>query len=219
MMTKRARLSAVLLWVFLLGFTGNLAGQFGPQPFYVGIPTAAFNFAAASQTQNEWCWAASTQMILNWYNVPVTQPEIVQRVFGAVVDQPATDAVISAALNGWGYTRNGQTVIIRSVGYPGAPPPMTLINELSQQHPILLTFLSGPYSGHAVVITGASYINTQWGPQIISLVIRDPFPTPQTTMTQGRIEIAGPSLGQFANAMRGYWLVSVAAVPPPAARP
>jgi len=217
-MTKRAGLSVILLCVFVLGFTGNLAAQFGPQPFYVGIPTASFNFVAASQTQNEWCWAASTQMILNWYNVPVTQPEIVQRVLGTVVDAPASDAMVSAALNGWGYARNGQTVIIRSAGYPGAPPPLTLINELSQQHPILLTFFSGPYTGHAVVITGASYISTLWGPQITSLVIRDPYPTPQNVATEGRVEIAGANLGQFARAMRGYWLVSVTAVsPPPAA--
>ncbi len=208
-MPKHVRLSVLLLCISLFGFAGELTGQLGPQPIYVGIPTTQFNFAAAAQQQNEWCWAASTQMILGWYGVPTTQPEIVQRVYGSVIDQAASDQVISAALNGWGRAVNGQVVTISSVVYPGPPPPMILINQLSQRHPVLLTFMSGPTSGHAVVITAASYINTQWGPQITSLVIRDPYPTPQNTANAGRVEIAGSSLTQLAAAMRGYWLVTV----------
>jgi hypothetical protein len=199
----------VTLFLLLLTSAPKVAGQFGPQPIYVGIPTQAFSFVAASQQQNEWCWAASTQMILGYYGVPATQPEIVQRVYGSVVNAAASDQVISAALNGWGRQGNGRIVTISSVVYPGYPPPMVLITELSQRHPILLTFMNGPTSGHAVVITAASYINTQMGPQITSLVIRDPFPTPQNVANAGRVEISGAYLTQFASSMSGYWLVNV----------
>jgi Papain-like cysteine protease AvrRpt2 len=208
-MAKRVALSVSLVLALLLGFAGNLTGQFGPQPVYVGIPTAQFNFAAASQQQDEWCWAASTQMILGWYGVPATQAEIVQRVYGSVINRAASDQVISAALNGWGRAANGRVVTISSVVKSGAPPPAILVDQLSRSRPILLTFINGPTSGHAVVITAASYMNTQWGPQIVSLVIRDPYPTSQNVANGGRVEIAGQNLTQFAATMRGYWLVTV----------
>ena len=200
-------MSAVLLCV--LWPIGTIQGQFGPQPIYVGIPTSVFQFSAAAQLQDEWCWAASTQMILTYYGLPISQPEIVARVFGAVRDWSASDQVISAALNGWGHTRNGQIVHINSQAYPGPPLPNVLFAELSQGHPILLTYMSGPTSGHAVVITAVSYINSPWGPQLTSLVLRDPWPSPQNLATSGRVEVPYSALAQFASTMRGYWVVRV----------
>jgi hypothetical protein len=163
----------------------------------------------AAQLQNEWCWAASTQMILTYYGVPVTQPQIVARVFGGVVNWSASDQVISAALNGMALNMNGQVVHVSSGAYPGPPPPNVLFNELSQGHPILLTYMSGPTSGHAVVITAISYINTQFGPQLTSIVLRDPWPSPQNVANAGRVEIPYYALGQFAATMRGYWIIRV----------
>jgi hypothetical protein len=208
-MARRLSVSVGLLCIFLLGSAGIMEAQFGPQPIYVGIPTAQFNFVAASQQQTEWCWAASTQMILGWYGIHVSQPEIVQRAYGSTGNYPGSDQAVSIALNGWGQTANGQFVTIRSAVYPGLPPPALLISQLSQEHPVLLGIVSGPTSGHAVVITAASYINSQWGPQITSLVIRDPWPSQQNVATDGREEYTGQSLTQFAATMRAYWLVTV----------
>ncbi len=176
---------------------------------YVGIRTADFNFYAAAQQQNEWCWAASIQMILNYYGIPATQQEIVTRTYGIPVDQPGSDAAINGALNGWGRTVEGQIRTIHSANGQGLPTPDALLNELNQQHPILIAFATGPSSGHAVVVTAASYIPTPNGPQIISLVIRDPWPSPFTMATDGRVEIAGPNLAMFAQTVRAYWLVTV----------
>jgi hypothetical protein len=176
---------------------------------YVGIPAVQFNTVAASQQANEWCWAASIQMILNYYQIPASQQEIVTRTYGIPVNEPGSDQAISAALNGLGRSTGGQLRTIRSVGQPGVPPPALLLNQLSQQRPILLTFATGPNSGHAVVITAASYIATPAGPQIASLVIRDPWPSQYTIATDGRIEIAGQQLAAFAQTIRAYWLVSV----------
>jgi hypothetical protein len=98
---------------------------------------------------------------------------------------------------------------VRSATAVGAPAPAVLIQELNQQHPILLTFATGPFSGHAVVITAASSVATANGPFITSLVLRDPFPTPQNVANDGRVELAGPALAQFISNVRRHWLVSV----------
>jgi Papain-like cysteine protease AvrRpt2 len=180
---------------------------FGQQ--YVGIPTTQFNFSASAQQQDEWCWAASIQMILNYYGIPATQQEIVTRTYGIPVDQPGSDAAITSALSGLGRTIGGQVRTIRSTGQSGPPPPAILLNQLSQKHPILLTFATGPNSGHAVVVTAASFIVGPGGPQITSLVIRDPWPSQQTIATDGRVEISGQSLATFAQSIRGYWMVNV----------
>ena len=70
------------------------------------------------------------------------------------------------------------------------------------------TFATGPYSGHAV-ITAASYVTTSMGPRIVSLVLRDPWPSASNIATSGRVEIGGGALAQFAQYIRSYWLVSV----------
>ncbi|MBB5337832.1 C39 family peptidase [Tunturiibacter gelidoferens] len=176
---------------------------------YVGIRTVDFNFAAAAQQQNEWCWAASIQMILNYYGIPATQQEIVTRTYGIPVDQPGSDAAINSALNGWGRTVAGEIRTIHSATGNGLPTPAILLRELAEQHPILVAFATGPNSGHAVVITAASYINGPSGPQVTSLVLRDPWPSPNTISTEGRIEIAGPNLTAFAPTVRAYWFVTV----------
>lgn len=148
-------------------------------------------------------------MILNYYGIPVTQPQIVARVFGRLIDQGASDQIISEALNGWAILPNGMRRTIRSIYSPGAPPPQLLIAELAHGNPILLTFATGPYSGHAVVITGAGFIPTPRGPEVVSVIIRDPWPSPQNIASDGRNVSSGPQLSQFMGAARSYFLVSV----------
>lgn len=178
------------------------------QPTYVGIPSVTF-FAAAQQ-EDEWCWAASIQMILNHYEIPLSQQEIVTRTYGALVNQPGTDQQISANLNGWAVTVQGKHVTVRSWTKAGPPAPLVLLQELSRGHPILLTFSpNGPNSGHAVVITAASYVQTPQGPIITSLVLRDPFPTQQNIANSGRVELMGPQLASFIPLVRGHWIVWV----------
>jgi len=178
-------------------------------PIPVGIPSERFNFVAAAQQADQWCWAASVQMILNWYGIGVSQEMVVARTKHVLIDQAGSDFDISNALSGWAVTTNGVPVTIRSMAAPGLPQPAVLINELSQGHPILLTFATGMYSGHAVVITAASYLPTRFGPQVVSLVIRDPWPSPDHVATSGRVEIDGWALSRFVPLVRNHWLVSV----------
>jgi len=180
-----------------------------PIPRYVGILTPNFNFVAAGQEQDEWCWAASASMILRWYGLPITQEMVVERTKGVLIDQPGSDQDISNALSGWAWSSNGQARVIKSWTKAGPPLPQILIEELSQQHPILLTFISGPNSGHAVVITAASFFPTPNGPYIHSIVIRDPWPSPENIANKGRVEIMEQDLANFLPRVRSHWLVSV----------
>jgi hypothetical protein len=148
-------------------------------------------------------------MILNYYSIPIAQSQIVQRVYGAVVNQPGSDAAINASLNGWAINVQGAPHIVRSVVAQGLPAPVVLLDQLNRGRPILLTFITGPNSGHAVVITAASYRPTQAGPYITSLVTRDPWPSQANVAADGRVEIDEQGLAQFAHLVRNHWLVDV----------
>jgi hypothetical protein len=199
-MQLKSKFIAILLGLMV---SSQSFGQLVP----VGIPRASFNFVAASQQQTEWCWAASSQMILQWYGLRVTQQDVVTRVYGALIDAPGSDNAITAALNAVAVSTDGQLKAVHAVSAAGPPPPSVLIDQLSQKHPILMTFMTGPYSGHAIVITAATYFPTPQGPIINSIIIRDPWPTPATIATDGRVEIAGPALGSFLPSVSKHWLV------------
>jgi len=176
-------------------------------PRWVGIDSRIANNFAVAQWQDEWCWAASTQLILNYYGIPVTQAAIVNRIHGNFADQAGSDFDISASLNGWVPTTNGMR-IVHAEEAPGLPMPADLIEELSQGHPILIAFATGPSSGHAVVITAAAYVQTAAGPVVTSLVLRDPWPSPQNRASIGRVQLNNLDLAQFARLVRANWIVS-----------
>src|SRR5260370_13490759 len=101
-----------------------------PSPTYIGIPTPVADFVAAAQAQDMWCWAACIQMILNFYGIPITQDEIVTRVYGYPINEPATDGVISASLNGWGINAQGRRFVVRSYVASGSPTAPVLTRDV-----------------------------------------------------------------------------------------
>jgi hypothetical protein len=176
-----------------------------PTPRYLGIPTDIFDFAAAAQEQDMWCWAASVQMLLKYYGIQQSQEQIVARAYGHPFNEPGTDEAISASLHGWGIKADHKRFIVQSRVIAGPPTPHVLFRELSSGRPILLTFSPGFAVGHAVVVTAASAVNRQ----IISLVYRDPGPTPSNLENRGRIELSFGDLASFLPSIRSHWLVSV----------
>lgn len=176
-----------------------------PQPHYIGPPKAAVDRVATVQEQNMWCWAASIQTVLLSYGVPISQEQIVARVYGSPVNEPGTDAAISASLNGWAFDCLGRRVIIQSRVALGPPPLAVLMQEVARQHPILITFNPGASTiGHAVVITGASHI----GRRITSLVYRDPWPSSGNCANHGRVEVTDFEIARFLSCVQSHWLVS-----------
>ncbi|MCC8409002.1 C39 family peptidase [Mucilaginibacter sp. UR6-1] len=178
---------------------------------YVGIPSNTFNYYSAAQVNSNWCWAASLQMIFNYYGINIRQDQIVQRSYGSdpygnLPNWTGSIPVITANLNNSNIDNNGRTYIVQSSVYWGAPTPTFLINELQAQRPVLVGYRSGPSSGHAVVITAVSYYATPSGPQIQTIIVRDPWPSQQNISTLGRVEYPGNNL---ANLIMSHWYIRI----------
>jgi hypothetical protein len=196
--------------LFLFPFL-SAATAWSQAPITVGIPTDSFDYVAAAQEAHEWCWAASSQMILRWFDIEVSQNDVVNRVKGHLTDQAASERDITAALNGVARLRSGKTAMVKAINSRGLPHPVAILTALEHKLPLLLAIDTGPRSGHTVVLTAAKYIRTSSGPQIISLIIRDPYPSPSNIRNKGRVEISGLALETFVNYVRRSWIVSVTA--------
>ena len=176
----------------------------------VGIPTADFNFVSAAQLRTEWCWAASIQMVLNWYGVPVKQSDVVGRIYGRTVDRAATEDAMARALRGTAYNRKHEKVRLYAERRQGIPPTGFLLDELGNRHPLLITFHSTRTMLHAVVITSAEYErNERGGVHVTALTFRDPNPTIKGRHPAGAIRLTGTELGKFANSISSYYVVDV----------
>jgi hypothetical protein len=198
----------LLLLLTALSFNQQIFGQ---QLIYVGIPRDQFNFFSSAQRNSNWCWAASLQMIFNYYGIYINQDQIVARSYGTdelgnLPNWPGSFQVITANLNNWSIDNSGRQYFVSAALYWGAPTPAYLIQELSAQHPILIGYSSGSNTGHAVVITACSYVQTMNGPVIQSIVVRDPWPSEDNVNNMGRVEY--PAL-DLANRIQGHWYIRV----------
>ena len=208
---KKNEDNAALAWLFLggLGFLwlANRPSQpeAPPQPKYVGPPKEAVDKIASTQEESMWCWAASIQTVLRYYGVTISQEQIVARIYGSALNEPATDAAISASLNGWAFDSHGRRVVIRSRIATGRPSLNVLMNEVARGRPILVTVNPASSSiAHAVVLTAATHI----GRGVTSLVYRDPWPSPENCANARRIEVSGAAVTHFLSSIQSHWLIS-----------
>jgi len=208
---KQTEDNAALAWLFLggLGFLWLVSRpsqpETPPQPQYVGPPKEAVDKIAAAQEESMWCWAASIQTVLHYFNVTISQEQIVARIYGTAVNEPASDAAISASLNGWAFDCHVRKIVIRSRVATGPPSLNVLMNEVARGRPILVTVNpAGSSIGHAVVLTAATHI----GRRVTSLVYRDPWPSPENCANAGRIEVSGDAVSQFLSSIETHWLIS-----------
>lgn len=197
------------LVVFIMLTIGVTQQIFSQQLNYVGIQTENFNYYASSQRNSNWCWAASIQMILNYYGVNITQEQIVEKSYGksangTLPNWTGSFNVITNNLNKWSSDNDGDEYKVAATLSYGAPTPAYLIQELSAQRPVLIGYQTSASGGHAVVITACSYTQSTNGPIVQSIVVRDPWPTQQNT--NGRVEYSGISL---ANLIQAHWYVRV----------
>jgi hypothetical protein len=184
------RITRTVILVSILGVPGG-AGlakaqqpsiqQIGPGIWAAGIPSNEFEFFAAPQTeghqrQSNWCWAAAVQMVLNYRGVPVTQEQVVQRIFGGnVPNLPGQPNQILTALSGWAFTANGQPVMLSSS--PFAFDGSEIVRDLAERWPIVVGVRTSPSSGHAYVLTAVTYGVDSWNRPIFrSVILRDPWP-------------------------------------------
>ncbi|MDF1546599.1 MAG: C39 family peptidase [Bacteroidales bacterium] len=197
-----------IVLVLLLLFPGWIFAQ---KIYYVGIPGSKINYVSATQEKTQWCWAASIQMVLNYYNIAITQKQIVERtygrnIFGELPDWAANIETVHLNLNNWSIDNQGKKYIVSSQFGLGAPEPFFLIEELSQHRPVIIGY-NANFGGHAVVITALSYYETQMGPVIRSIIVRDPLPGLSCgAESNGRVEYEASTL---AKRITAYWFIRV----------
>ncbi len=198
-----------LLILLLSGF--NWAKAQDQKPVYVGIPAGKLYYVAAPQRKSQWCWAASIQMVLNYYGVAINQEDIVARTYGAdwcgkLPDWPGSFQAVTANLNNWSIDNLGQQYMVQANLFVGAPRVDILLHELSQGFPLIIGYHCAPQCGHAVVVTAASYIQGANGPIIQSIVVRDPWPSPENIANRGRVEYPAANLALLMDA---HWYIRV----------
>jgi hypothetical protein len=163
--------------------------RIGPNAFVAGIRTDVFTYVVAPevtgrQRQQNWCWAACVQMVLNYHGLCVTQEQVVQRVFGRLVDSPATESEILMALSGWAPNTCGRFSAITAIPYVG---DQDLLNDLKHNLPLIACLKNDDgRSGHAYVVTAVQFHYEPYGysyfgpygrrPVFDYVILRDPWP-------------------------------------------
>ena len=198
-----------LYTVFFLLISGGVNFSSAQKIYYVGIPNAKMNYYASYQQKPQWCWAASIQMVLKYYGVNLSQKQIVRRTYGQtngeLPDWAASIETIHKNLNHKGVDLDGRHYIVNAQVGMGAPDPMLLISELSHKRPIVIGY-HADIGGHVVLITAVSYYESNRGPIIRTIVVRDPSPDTENHFMEGRVEFDGATLAKLIDA---YWLVRV----------
>lgn len=140
--------------------------------YWAAIKTTNFSDFIARQRDTNWCWAACTQMVLNYQGVNVTQEEIVERVFGAKENNPAGAKEIVKGASGW-YV-NGHQI---NAGYDYPLSPQKLINDLVSKYPLIIGLrMPGQNIGHAYVLTGIGFNKNGDAVYPQKVILRDPWP-------------------------------------------
>lgn len=179
---KKIKLLILCLTILLsdLAF-GQSIIQLGPNYFSAGVPSQEFEFYSAAehsgrQRQTNWCWAACVQMVLNYHGLYVTQEQVVQKIYGNLVDQPAGQQQIMNALSGWAPNYQGR--ISQIYCQSGFTSINDITNNLAYKWPLIVG-LRNPQGGigHAYVLTAIYYSTDMYNNTIPNkVVLRDPWP-------------------------------------------
>jgi hypothetical protein len=154
--------------------------QLGPNYFAAGVLSGEFEFFAAPQQQGRqrqqnWCWAATTQMVLNYHGLYVTQEQVVARIFGKLVDSPAEPKQILEALSGWAPDTRGRFSQIYAIPY--LLQGSDIVRDLAFKWPLIVGLKQPGQIGHAYVLTAVFYaVGPLNEPIFDKVVLRDPWP-------------------------------------------
>lgn len=141
-----------------------------------GIPSHEFSYSAARQRSQNWCWAATIQMVLNYHGLYVSQEQVVARIFGGrLPDAPGSPTQIMQALSGWAPDARGRYSGITATTF--IPDPATIVRDLQRRWPLIVG-LRGETIGHAYVLTAVQYEQDPYSGRVYPThaVLRDPWP-------------------------------------------
>jgi hypothetical protein len=138
--------------LFLLGLA--LAG-----PVSAGAQSVDLPVPYERQLTNEWCWAASTQMVLEYLHKQVPQCTIVEQAYGMF---PGSCCMSPACSNWPGSIYQVQNILYANGGGLSSIVPKVapnyLYQELRQGRPVIAHVnLWGTGPGHFAVIRGMTY--------------------------------------------------------------
>lgn len=110
---------------------------------YVGY--RLLNIAAVQQEQSNWCWAASTEMVADYFGANATQTDIVRYVKGSVVNETGTVYDIQKGLSHYNIS---STPVLSSLSF------QTIVNQINNGQPQVAIIRWASGGGHAYVIRG-----------------------------------------------------------------
>lgn len=147
---------------------------------FVGIQKNDFiNHYRVQQTM-AWCWASSAEMVLSYQGMNLPQEVIVTKIKGIPIVAGGSPVEMIRSTNSVLYNNNNRLTVVSGQYVNGPPTPEVLHNHLKRKSPIILTYQNGPWSGHAVVLTGMDANVTSTGVVIHRFYVFDPFPFVQT---------------------------------------
>jgi hypothetical protein len=139
------------------------------------VTAASFAQTYQAQQMSQWCWAASIANIFRYYKHPVSQAEIVQRVYGTTVNLPAfTGSVIAQQVNRVWRDNNGQrfraklTAAYDFDAHVFAINNQFMVSELANGRPFLVA-----NTHHCMVATAVDYTPFR----VVGVGVFDPWPT------------------------------------------
>jgi hypothetical protein len=177
--------------------------QLGNNLYRASIAENRFEFLSAPeslgvQEQANWCWAACIKMTLNYYDIPITQAQIVSYIHGAPVNKPGSTENILRVLNNLFATETSQLVRARAALID---PNSTAIwvQLLANKRPVIaaLAGVGANPVGHAVLIKGVDFSVFPGGVQVHSVILSDPGPNSPSETTMGWEEFSKRNQGVF----------------------
>ncbi|MCA8973297.1 MAG: C39 family peptidase [Planctomycetes bacterium] len=126
---------------------------------FVGIKLGDFQSHYRAQQQSMWCWASCAEMVLSYESINLPQEAIVNAIKGFGVpgftpNQGGNPVEMIRSTNHFIKTQDGDTAVVSGQFVAGAPLPNVIYNHLKRKKPFILTYQSGPWMGHAVVVHG-----------------------------------------------------------------
>jgi hypothetical protein len=161
---------------FVFGAAGLLAAP-GLSQAQMPMRAAVAHPALVRQQCPEWCWAASASMIFGSSGHPTDQKKFVVAAFGGLVCGPQLPRTITQILYTPWIDDNGQQFLPQvEAGYDQLGGIVNInnafiINELMQNRPLLYA-----NTHPCMVVVQADYIPTPAGPNIVNVIVLDPFP-------------------------------------------
>ena len=177
MKLKNLFLSLGLLLAWVAAGAQNVH-KLGPNYYSAGLPSAKIAQYATKgkQKQENWCWAACIQTVLNYHGLGVTQEQVVERSVGDLVDVPGGPREMMRSLNGVIYSPdNGYTRVSSTFGGTSAKE---IRNYLANDNPLIVGLsVPGRRVGHAYILSAIYYKQDSRGEVIPEkVVLRDPWP-------------------------------------------